>query len=83
MLDIYCAHFISTFDDTKTIFTPINNPKRRERSHSLVYSMLMYDLPIDMNALIQPEFLPHKYSWNHIVSGKQCVAALLLVILGI
>ena len=54
--------------DKRTGKLPIEMATKQMHSTSIVYDLLKRDMPIDMSVKTEAKPVPHKYSWNHIVS---------------
>jgi len=54
--------------DKRTGLLPIEMATKQMHSISIVHNLLKRDMPIDMSVKTEAKPLPHKYSWNHIVS---------------
>ena len=54
--------------DKRTGLLPIEMATKQMHSISIVHNLLKRDMPIDMSVKTEAKSLPHKYSWNHIVS---------------
>mmetsp|Transcript_19646 Transcript_19646/g.27980 ORF Transcript_19646/g.27980 Transcript_19646/m.27980 type:complete len:931 (-) Transcript_19646:59-2851(-) len=54
--------------DKRTGLLPIEMATKQMHSISIVHNLLKRDMPIDMSEKTEAKPLPHKYSWNHIVS---------------
>jgi ankyrin repeat protein len=59
----------ATLQDKKTGLRPIQVATQREHTHFIVHNLLKRDMPVDLEEKVRAQLLPHKYSWNHIVSG--------------
>lgn len=59
----------ATLEDKKTGLRPIQVATQREHTHFIVHNLLKRDMPVDLEEKVRAQLLPHKYSWNHIVSG--------------
>ena len=62
---------LSTQVDRKSGLLPIQVATENEHSHFIVHNLLKQDMPIDMAEKVRARFLPHHYSWNHIVSNTE------------
>lgn len=75
---------LATAIDDQTGLLPIQIATEYEHSHYIVHSLLMRDLPIDLNEKVRARLVPHHFSWNHLVSNTddlyhQVVAQLLKI----
>jgi len=57
--------------DKRTGLLPIEMATKQMHSISIVHDLLKRDMPIDMSVKTEAKLLPHKYSWNHIVSDTK------------
>ena len=54
--------------DKRTGLLPIEMATKQMHSISIVHDLLKRDMPIDLSVKTEAKLVPHKYSWNHIVS---------------
>jgi myosin-5 len=59
----------ATAIDRKTGLLPIQVATENEHSHFIVHNLLKRDLPIDTSEKVRAQLVPHRYSWNHVVSN--------------
>ena len=59
----------ATLVDKKTGLLPIQVATQREHTQFIVHVLLKRDMPIDLEEKIRAQLLPHRYSWNHLVSN--------------
>jgi len=62
---------LATQVDKKSGLLPIQVATEKEHSHFIVHTLLKKDLPIDMKEKVRAQLIPHRYSWNHIVSNTE------------
>lgn len=60
---------LATVVDKKTGLLPIQVATENEHTHFIVHNLLKRDMPIDMNEKVRAQLVPHRYSWNHVVSN--------------
>ena len=60
---------LATAVDKKTGLLPIQVATENEHTHFIVHNLLKRDMPIDLNEKVRAQLVPHRYSWNHVVSN--------------
>ncbi|CAB9502044.1 Myosin type-2 heavy chain [Seminavis robusta] len=60
---------LATAVDKKTGMLPIQVATENEHSHFIVHNLLKRDMPIDVKEKVRAQLVPHRYSWNHVVSN--------------
>lgn len=59
---------LATAIDKESGLLPIQVAAQREHSPFIIHNLLKRDMPIDLKEKVRAQLLPHRYSWNHIVS---------------
>jgi len=64
----HAPEYVTAMDE-QTQLIPIQMATSQEHSPLVIHALLKKDMPIDLTEKVRAQVLPHKFSWNHLLSN--------------